>query len=323
MNRARLESNPVTRFALNAGRWANYARLRREARRIARGPLDPRAMLPVCFVVACGRSGTTILSDVINAHPAVRFLFDPGHLWECIDTRTDLTALNSPPRGKRVFFGADDFEPGHRDAYQRLIASAGDPGVHACIVEKSPINSCRIGWIERLDPDAKYIHIARNGLAVSRSIEQISIHPTYRVAFRPHYDQWWGEKKVKWPTLAEQGEARGYAPGETALLTEERQRGAYEWVVSLSEIRRARETLGDRLLEFTITDLTNDPAGTLTRVAAHLGIDPSQAWLDQARSMIKPEHRAEGYELRLPPALREDFNRLQREHGFEGEAGAL
>lgn len=323
MKRGLLESNPLTQFALNTGRWANYARMRRDCRKISRAPLDESALLPVRFIVGCGRSGTTILSTAISTHPQTKFLFDPAHLWECIDTRADLTALHSPPENKRVFFDANDFLLEHKARFDRIIASAGDQRLHTCVVEKSPINACRIGWIDELSPGARYVHIVRNGLAVARSIEQIAIKPTYRVAFRPHYDQWWGEQKIKWPSLAKQGESRGYAPGETSLLTEERQRGAYEWVVSLSEVERSREALGDRLLEITFTQLTSDPKRTLERIADHIGVPNLDGWAKAASAMFRPDRDASSYQLKLPYMLKDSFNKLQSRYGFQGEAGSI
>jgi hypothetical protein len=45
--------------------------------------------LPV-FIIGCGRSGTTILGQVLSAHPEVYYLFEPYHLWAAIDPMTDV-----------------------------------------------------------------------------------------------------------------------------------------------------------------------------------------------------------------------------------------
>ncbi|MEM9372174.1 MAG: sulfotransferase [Planctomycetota bacterium] len=314
------QSNPIARQALYIARTCKYARMRREARRDARRAPDPARILPVRFVVGCGRSGTTILSHSLGTHPDAKFLYEPYHSWERIDTRADMTAFHSRPENKKIFFDAEDFEPEHSTRFRRLIASAGDPATHSCVVEKTPINACRIGWIERLEPDARYVHIVRNGISVARSVERLVLHPTYKMAFRPHYDQWWGERNIKWETLSREGPIRGYTPGEPELLTDHAQRGAYEWIASLGELDRARDTLGDRLLEITLTELTTDPRGTLGKLTDHLGLEPHDGWLATAASGIRAEAPPPEQQLTLPPAMLACFNAYQERFGFDGRA---
>lgn len=318
-----VKSMPAAQPALHLARWCKYAKMRRDARINARRDPDPARLLPVRFVVGCGRSGTTILSHSLGTHPGAKFLYEPYHVWEQIDTRADMTAFHSPPTGKKIFFDADDATDEHRRKFKRMIASAGTPGTHSCVIEKTPINACRIGWIEQLEDNARYVHIIRNGIAVARSIERIVHHPTYKMAFRPNYDQWWGEQNVKWHTLAEQGQARGYTPGEPDTLTEETQKGAYEWIVSLGELDRARPLLGERLLEVTLTEVTQRPQETLARLTEHLGLEATGDWLDQAAKSIRPEAPTPPGEIRLPPEMARLFNAYQEQFGFDTRVGTL
>lgn len=283
-------------------------------------PASPSRVLPVRYIIGCGRSGTTILGNTLAKHPRAHFLYEPYHLWERIDTRADMTAFHSPPRDKLVIMDAQHAQPKHLEVYRRLIATSGNPARHDCVIEKTPINACRIGWIEQLEPDARYVHIVRNGLAVAASIERIVLRPTYRMAWRPNYDQWWGEDMIKWKSLAEQGEQRGYGIGCTHLLESHLQRGAYEWVVSLSEIDRWREALGPRLLELTLTELTADPATQIGRIAAHFGLESSGSWLDLAAGSIKDENEAPKVDLVLPEPIANTFNDFQQRYGFVGRA---
>lgn len=322
MGRPEAEFGVVRRMSLRVGRWGKYAALRRSARVRASRPLRPGSELPVRYIMGCGRSGTTILARALAKHPRACFVYEPYHLWERIDTRADMTAFHSSPQDKLVIMDAEHFHTGQRDVYRRLIAAAGNPARHDCVIEKTPINACRIGWIERLEPDARYVHIVRNGLAVAASIERIVKHPTYRLATRPNYNQWWGEDMIKWRTLVVQGERRGYGAGCTKDLQSHLQRGAYEWIVSLSEVDRWRTALGDRLLELTLTDLTGDPDTHIRRIAAHFGLETSGGWLDRAAATIELENEAPPVDLALPRPLADAFNAFQARYGFKGRARA-
>jgi hypothetical protein len=68
-------------------------------RRAARGPADPPPRPPL-FVVGCGRSGTTILGNLIGIHPGVTYLNEPYHLWAAIDPALDLTNLHVRHRAR-------------------------------------------------------------------------------------------------------------------------------------------------------------------------------------------------------------------------------
>ncbi|RMH26342.1 MAG: sulfotransferase [Planctomycetota bacterium] len=322
MGRPEDEFGLIRRMSLRVVRWGKYAALRRSARIRAARPVSAARVLPVRYIVGCGRSGTTILARALAKHPRACFVYEPYHLWERIDTRADMTAFHSPARDKLVIMDAEHADPAQREVYRRLIGAAGHPRRHDCVIEKTPINACRIGWIEQLEDDARYVHIVRNGLAVAASIERIVLRPTYRLATRPNYHQWWGEDMIKWHSLAEQGERRGYGVGCTHLLESHLQRGAYEWIVSLSEVDRWRSVLGDRLLELTLTELTGDPATHIGRIAAHFGLDPSGAWLDRAAATIERENRAPAADLVLPQSLADAFNGFQDRYGFAGKARA-
>jgi len=308
-------------FAMPYLRTAKLAALR------ARTRLDlltgsPRAPdRPPTFIVGCGRSGTTILGKVFITHPEVTYFREPYHKWRAIDPRTDVTGLHGSIEDTRYFLDREDWSQRAQDRFNALVANAGRPGTR--VIEKLPHNVARIGWLESLTDDARYVHIIRNGINVARSIGRIVTHPTYRMAFKHRYAQWWGTDRHRWTALSTEAAARGYLPEEVPLLTEPAQQGAYEWFVSVSEGERWRDALGERLLEITYTELTSDTRDTLGRICAHVGVDASPVWLDRADEMVGEERVNAGDPLRLPPGLASRFNEIQARRDFEGRAEPL
>ncbi|MFG0246923.1 MAG: sulfotransferase family protein [Phycisphaerales bacterium JB052] len=310
----------MKQLALPYLRTAKLIKLRRDARRQCASPHPESDRLPVRFVVGCGRSGTTILGKVLGANPSVYYMREPYHLWHAVDPRTDVTGLHSQPEGNRFFMDAGDLEAGVLDRYDRLIARSGRAAEHCCVIEKTPHNAGKLGWIQAIEPNARVLHIVRNGLSVVRSIDRLATKPTYKLAFRPGYNQWWGERNAKWTALSTEGPARGYFADEVGLLTDNDQRGAYEWLVSIGEIDRQREALGERLIEITYTQLTADPTATCRLIADHFEIPCTSEWTDEACEMLSAERKNSGHPLRLPPAMCAQFNTYQERYGFEGRA---
>lgn len=291
---------------------------RRHARRLVNANSTPPSNVgPMGFVVGCGRSGTTILGDVIGRHPGTVYMYEPYHLWWAIDERLDVTGLYTGHVGK-MFFDAEDATKELAERFARAMAPQAQPG--KMLIEKTPHNAMRIGLLERLAPSARYVHIVRNGLAVIDSIERLATTQPYRIAFKSNYNQWWGADGARWTALRDEAPGRGHFPDEVGLLETDAQRAAYEWLVSIREMDRHRDGLADRLLEITYTDLTANPEDTLSRVERFLGLGPSPEWVEQASGTLKPERPPHDVERRLPPGVCEAFNQIQERFGFPGRA---
>lgn len=285
-----------------------------------RHPPSERKRLPVRFLVGCGRSGTTILGKLFAGNQHAHYLREPYHLWKTIDRRFDVTGLHSDPTGARFFMDSDDFTERAAHRFDTLIARSGDPARHLCVVEKTPHNAARIGLLERFEPDARFVHIARDGVNVVRSIDRLASSPTYKMAWRSSYNQWWGKHGAKWNALASEGAAKGYFPDEVPLLKSNMQRGAYEWLASLCEVNAWKPRLGDRLLEVTYTQLTSDPVATCSRICDHIGVPAPKAWAGNLRDMVSTERTNKGDDLVLPPKMAEVFNELQAQYEFPNKA---
>lgn len=309
-------------------RAAHYERLRRQALRQAR-TLSPHESAPEqpgsAFFIGSGRSGTTLLGRLFDQHPEVLYLFEPYHAWAAIEPRSDVTNFHVRTDGL-FFMDEGQAVPEARTRFVRTMLRSVRDANRRMLIEKTPHNVCRIGFIEALVPDVsrtRYVHIVRDGVDIARSIGRLATVGTYRIFGKPNYNQWWGLSGCKWTSLARDGAAHGYFPTEVGSLTNDAQRGAYEWLCSIGEADRWRERLGPRMLEIRYADLTSQPREVVAEVCRHLGISCEPAWLERSITQVQPERRNRGEPLRLPPAMLARFNAYQARFGMEGRAEPL
>lgn len=272
---------------------------------------------PVVFVIGCGRSGTTLLGSMMGAHPEVTYLFEPYEAWAAISPVTD--ALQLFAHGEhRCLLDASHVTPKARRRFRALMS----PPQGMTLVEKSPFNTWRIGYLTALSPTAKFVHIVRDGVDVARSIEKCA-QGELKVAFRAMLNPWWGIGQSKWHSLAADGARANYYPREVTELRTDAQRGAYEWLVSQLEVQKWRELLGPSMVEITYPDLTHDPAGSLRTIAAAVGLSCPSDWLAEVTSWAEPSGSSSSEPLILPEQMCADFNRIQASYGFSGRAIAM
>jgi CelD/BcsL family acetyltransferase involved in cellulose biosynthesis len=292
-----------------------YAALGTRARIIARVPLrsalDVRAPI---FIIGCGRSGTSLLGKLFAMHPAVSYSEEPHDRWAAMEPATDFLQLYS--RGEHhCLLDASAVTATARRRFRRLMsASTG-----LTLVEKSSVNALRIDYLNALAPEARFVHIVRDGVEVARSIERIAA-VTKKLALRPPLNEWWGVCNVKWATLERDGRAGGYYPNEVGLLTTDAQRGAYEWLLSLREVQAWRACLGSRLYELRYRDLVDNPGETLRAVMDSLHLPCPEGWAERAAALVIPGTHRHGEAITLPGQMCADFNSIQEGFQFSGRA---
>jgi hypothetical protein len=277
--------------------------------RASRGPAEPPSRAPL-FVMGCGRSGTTILGNLLGIHPQVTYLNEPYHLWAAIHPALDLTNYHARVR-PRLYWT----DPASDDVRLRFLRLFGPLGRTGTLVEKTPHTLFRVEWLRSIVPDARFVNIRRSGADVIRSIDRIASASTYR-QMRPNYNQWWGSHGCKWDALARECPQHGYR-WNPALLTTSLDRGAYEWLTSLGEADRLAQEVGDHWLDVDHPELCRDPRGVLTRICEHAGLEPDAAWLTRCEQEIV-EKPAAARSVVLHEEIREDFNLMQARFGFGG-----
>lgn len=115
----------------------------------------------VCFIVGSPRSGTTVLGEIIGRHPEVAQLYEPYFLWEwCTGPGEDdqRTIEQATPEVRRFV----------RREFGRYLEKSG----RRVLLEKTPVNSFRIPFIDTIFPDAHWIHLLRDGRDATVSIHR-------------------------------------------------------------------------------------------------------------------------------------------------------
>lgn len=269
------------------------------------------------FIIGCGRSGTTILGDILSLHPDIRYFFEPWHLWRVVDRRTDVLHLFGQ-HDSHILMGAESYTPTAQYRFKQLFLK-GVSG-KKLFIEKTPHNAMRIGYLETLVPNAKYIHIVRDGVDVALSVEELIRRKPYKLAFRKQFNLWWGEANNKWSMLKKDGIKAGYFPCEVETLNTDLEKAAYEWLVSLAEIDRQREQLGDRFLEIRYADLVESPVQTLEAICDFFEGSKDIQWMNKAALMLRLPNTNKPQTIKLPLEMSEVFNRYQEKYGFVGRA---
>lgn len=114
--------------------------------------------MSVAFIVGCARSGTSILGELIAAHPDVKYVFEAFDVWEVVGK-----GANDSHR-----FTAEMATAAHRARLRRWAEK--ERGRAGLLLEKCPRNVLRIPFLQAVFPEAKFVHIVRDGRDVACSM---------------------------------------------------------------------------------------------------------------------------------------------------------
>lgn len=120
---------------------------------------DDELLQSPIIILGAARSGTTLLSKVLGQHRDVAHLVEPRMTWRYgNDRKSDM--LRPEDATPRVITHI-------RKRFAQYMRQQGKTR----LVEKSPNNSLRPAFVQRVFPDAKFVHIIRNGYDACLSTE--------------------------------------------------------------------------------------------------------------------------------------------------------
>jgi hypothetical protein len=215
------------------------------SRSLAWRALHPRARLvePI-FLVGSPRSGTTLTVDLFAQHPDVANWSEAGRLWDPIhyhdpEADHDWTAEQATAgQIRRLHRWCEWYRQSHGKAR---------------FVNKHPRNSLRIGYLRRVFPDARFIHVIRDGRAVVSSI-------LAQIGSR--------ERRQKRPM-------GGFAkpPGWRALMRDDlAEQTALQWQAIVRAVREQRAALGSAYTEVRYEALCAAPRETYRELFRFAGL---------------------------------------------------
>jgi hypothetical protein len=245
--------------------WASATRRRRQlmgrALRAA-APVLPRHAPPhrPVFVIGAPRSGTTLVFELLDQSPEVASLGRESHLlWEMFHPMHErrqrshrLAEVEPTARERRVL----NWAIAHISRGRRYL-------------DKYPRMSLRVEYLDRLYPDAHFVHVVRDGREVASSLIT-----GWRTPGRfglgtqlPVPLQIEGYEGAVWRFLLPPGWEE-YAQGHTLEEV-----CAFQWVAANQAVLEARDRISpDRWTEVRYESLVSEPVETARKLTDDLGV---------------------------------------------------
>jgi hypothetical protein len=252
-------------------------------------PTD-RLVEPI-FLVGSPRSGTTLTVNLFGTHPDVANWSEGGRLWDPIHYHD--------PEAEH-HWTAEQATPGQIRRLHRWCEWYRQSHGKARFVNKHPRNSMRIAYLRRAFPDARFIHVIRDGRAVVSSI-------LAQIGRR--------ERRQKRPM-------GGFAkpPGWRALMRDDlAEQTALQWQAIVRHVREQGRALGPAYTEVRYEALCATPRPIyreLFRFAALRNDDAALAGIPEKLE------ESESWRTRLAPeqlaTIEKAAGELLRELGYRG-----
>ena len=279
---------------------------------LPRPPLGVDRQSRLAFVVGCGRSGTSILGDLLELHPAISYRFEPLERWAAVDLDTDMTGLFRSDRGKCVM-ESGDATPEITRRFWRLFRPPRQPG--RWLVEKTPVNAMRLSYLGSIAPHARFVVIVRDARKVINSIVLRASSPGIRIEGRPPANGWWGVGDLRWIAIRADAIRHGWLPEEYLATDDDAIRAACEWIGTCESLDRSPPDVKDRATFVRYEELISNAQKVLRAVANDLELQAPSSWLDRAQDRVRVESRPPVDPI-LPDGVKTIVNEWQRRMGY-------
>jgi hypothetical protein len=157
------------------------------------------------------------------------------------------------------------------------------------LVSKRIANNQRIPFLATAFPDARFVHLIRDGRAVAYSLSRVD---------------WWEGEVVWWyGDTPRRWRERGGDPWELV---------ATHWIRELASIQEGLGAVAaERQLELRYEALVGDPAALVTRVARFAGLADDPGWRSELDRLSYP-NKDQAWRDRLSPEVRQRVEAIQR-----------
>ncbi len=228
------------------------------------------------FIIGCGRSGTTLLGNLLSKHPDVLFLNEPRGFWFSAYPETDIWTDNAEAHNGKLYLNDSDETSSKSAKLRSLFYNELVRKKKKILIEKTPINCFRLELIDRIFKNAKYIHIFRNGIDVAKSIE-----------LRCRVGKWYGINTYKWKQIEKYAALNKSTKEIIKKCDSFFEKGLFEWRLSsesaanfLSQIPK------NRFIEISYKKLKQQPDYSVRRVLSFLNLKPNPSIIKFAKNTI-------------------------------------
>lgn len=255
VDRRALRKSLRTNFRPGPRDYLNRAALRaRQAAHLPAYAAGRRLDRPV-FIIGAPRSGTSLLYSVLRSAPV--FAHWPGEaheVWEA-DYHPALRDWES-----NALTAADVDEKAAAKIRRAFFLVAGS---RRRLIDKTPRNALRVSFVDAIFPDARYVHLVRDGRENVNSLINAWRTPRYRTYRLDHSiegvdPEWW--KFVLYPGWREDSSG----PLEVVC--------ARQWASSNELALRDLKVVGERAVRVRYEDLVDSPETEVERVAGFLDV---------------------------------------------------
>ncbi|MEC9059162.1 MAG: sulfotransferase, partial [Actinomycetota bacterium] len=288
------EGRPLT----TSGRWINPT-IRRALELDATRLSGQHPSRPPAFIVGLGRSGTTLLGQILATHSSIGWLNEPKLVWSLAFPFEDVIGSYRPDAHCKLVLSALDadangiaFMNAAYCGYSRLVRRSQ-------IVDKYPELVYRREFVERVFPGARFLVLHRDWRAVVRSIPRWSIDNGNVEA------DWWGLRGRKWRAIYDELVAQDEALASTVSAdwraNTQQAMAMVEWVLATE---RSAEFLGsERALMIDYDELVSAPRLQVARILSFLGVEPEEVVLRFAEAQCRVSEVQTGSWPGIPDAL--------------------
>jgi hypothetical protein len=199
---------------------------------------------------------------ILRSHPQAIGAYETGLFSPASPFAQLLQPDRWTPGSKELarFMSRDDMIAEVRHLAGRILGRRMGPN-HRYLVEKTPAHVFGMPLIAEVFPEARFIHVLRDGRDVYVSVRQ-------------GRQSWarWSNRNFQLT-----------APGQARI-----------WKRALTEVERVAPALGDRFMEIRYEDIKLDPFGSYRRLLDHAGIPYDEEFLQHV-------HRRTDFDLNHPP----------------------
>jgi hypothetical protein len=286
------------------------------------------------FIVGSGRCGSTIFHKIFTYHPRVTFLSGLCKRWPDKPQRNRLAMrLMDVPLlrrwARKKFQPAEhwDFWETHVKGFSRPCRDLTDEDVRPHVQRRitkvleqmlTPRRDRLLvkltGWprmrfLSEVFPDARFIHMIRDGRAVSHSLLDV-----------PFWRGWEGPAVAGFGELSPAYQEEWERSGRSFLVL-----AAIQWKILMECFEEVKQDFDPaRFLEVRYEDFAADPAGSFTKVLDFCGLDYPASFRDRIGQFTVESANYKWKEQLTPrqqELLRESLAGHLRRYGYEAEVG--